>query len=385
MHLVAEIDHLRDFHFILLSVYIFFKTNVFLLKGVIYTEIMFELLMIVACIGMNAFLAAYETAFIASSKPLVRRIAADKTKTDYLKLLFLKDNPERTLSVIQVGITFVGMFAAAVGGVGVEKGLSPYFRETLGLRSELAELLSLLAAAVPLTYFTVVFGELIPKTFALRNPLRTASRFSHAISKMSKVFWPVVLLLEKSTKALLKWIPRLHESEQKDLDDVSEEFETMSAQSKEYVLNLFKIEKTKVASVFIPWNEVDILEKDQPIQEVEEKIIRFGHTRLPVFESGRCVGVLNAKEFLALLKAGKSDWSSIIHPSVILYEQAPLLSAFRIMQKRKAHMGIVKDLHGVHLGIVTMEDIFEEIVGDIYDEDDDGSILKILMGRGLPF
>ncbi len=342
---------------------------------------MFEILMIIACIGMNAFLAGFETAFIASSRPLVRRIAESQPTVSYRQLLMLKENPERTLSVIQVGITFVGMFAAAVGGVGAEKALSPHFREAFGIASEVAEILALLAVTVPLTYFTVVFGELIPKAFALRKPLVIASKFSQTISRLSKVFWPVVLLLEKSTKILLKWIPGLHDSEQRHPDYVSEEFATMSAPSREYVLNLLKLEKSRVASVYIPWIEVDSLRKGQPIKEVEDKVIESGHTRLPVFDGDQCEGILNAKEFLALLKAGESDWESHIHPGVVLYEQAPLLSAFRLMQKKKAHMGIVKDLRGVHQGIVTMEDIFEEIVGEIEDEDDEGSILRILSRR----
>lgn len=342
---------------------------------------MFELLMIIACIGMNAFLAGFETAFVATSRPLVRRIAEDKSKPKYQRLLSLKENPERTLSVVQVGITFVGMFAAAVGGVGAEKALSPYFREWLGMGSEFAEFLALLAITAPLTYFTVVFGELIPKAFVLRNPMANAARYSHVIARLSKIFWPVVLLLEKSTKILLKWIPGFYETEQKHADYVSEEFATMSAPSKEYVLNLLKLEKSRVSLMYIPWPEVDVLLKELSLEEVEEKIIKSGHTRLPVFDKDHCVGILNAKEFLAFLKAGEGDWQSLIHPGVRIYEQAPLLTAFRIMQKKKAHMGIVKDLHGVHLGIVTMEDIFEEIVGDIYDEDDEGSILRILAGR----
>lgn len=340
---------------------------------------MFELFLIVVCIGMNAFLAGFETAFVAVSRPLVRRLAKDK---ETLKsLLSLKENPERTLSVIQVGITFVGVFAAAVGGAGAEKALSPFYTHVLGLSENIAELLALLTVTAPLTYFTVVFGELIPKTVALRNPLNLAARFSPLIKKLSRVFWPVVLLLEKSTKSLLTLIPGIGESEKAHPDYVSEEFSTMSAPSKEYILNLLKLEKTKVVSVMIPWKGVDRLSIDQSLEEVEDVIIKSGHTRMPVFEKDQVKGILNAKEFLALLKAGETDWQGMIHGAVLIFDRAPLLAAFRLMQKEKAHMAIVKDLHGVHQGIVTMEDIFEEIVGDIYDEDDEGSILRILAKR----
>lgn len=328
---------------------------------------------------MNAFLAGFETAFVAVSRPLVRRLA--KEKEALKSLLSLKENPERTLSVIQVGITFVGFFAAAVGGVGAQKTLSPFYTNAFGLSASIAELLALLTVTTPLTYFTVVFGELIPKAFALKNPLNVSSRLSPLITKLSRVFWPVVLLLEKSTKSLLKCIPGLEEKEKVHPDYVSEEFSMMSAPSKEYILNLLKLEKTKVATVMIPWKGVDSLSVDQTLEEVEEEIIKSGHTRMPVFEKDQIKGVLNAKEFLALLKAGETDWHGMIHHAVLIFDKAPLLAAFRLMQKEKAHMAIVKDLHGMPQGIVTMEDIFEEIVGDIYDEDDEGSLLRILSKR----
>ena len=234
---------------------------------------------------------------------------------------------------------------------------------------------------VPLTYFTVVFGELIPKAFALRQPLKVAIRDSAVITKLSLIFWPVVLLLEKSTKSLLHLIPGFVEKETTHPDYVSEEFSVMSEPSKKYVLNLLKLENSVVGSVMIPWKGVDWVRSAQMIEDVEEIIIKSGHTRLPVFENNQVVGVLNAKEFLALLKTNESEWKSVIHPAVFLFDRAPLLAAFRLMQKEKAHMAIVKDLHGVHRGIVTMEDIFEEIVGDIYDEDDEGSIFRILAKR----
>ena len=224
---------------------------------------MFELFLIVICIGMNAFLAGFETAFVAVSRPLVRRLAQGKENLQ--SLLALKENPERTLSVIQVGITFVGVFAAAVGGAGAEKALSPFYMNVLGLEANIAEIMALLTVTAPLTYFTVVFGELIPKAFALKMPLSVSARFSPLITKMSRVFWPVVLLLEKSTKTLLQYIPGIGEKEKVHPDYISEEFSAMSAPSKEYVLNLLKLEKTKVFSVMIPWKGVDSISIDQTL------------------------------------------------------------------------------------------------------------------------
>jgi putative hemolysin len=340
---------------------------------------MFEILLIIFCIAMNAFLAGFEIAFVAVSRPLLRKMAETQETGGIHSLLLLKENPERTLSVIQVGITFVGVFAAAVGGIGAEKVLSPWIKSLFSVSERLSELFSLLVVTALLTYFMVVFGELIPKSFSLRRPFFVASRSAGFITGMTRVFWPVVLILEKSTKGLLNFFPHFRRGEEPVSPDyVSEEFSGLSTSSKTYVLNLLRLEKAMVEDVMIQWDEVDSLDASWDIKKVEDVIIRSGHTRLPVFKNDEVAGVLNAKEFLALLKTYETDWIKIIHPPLAINLDAPLLKAFRYMQKNRAHMAVVRNLHGTLMGIVTMEDIFEEVVGDIYDEDDEGSILKIL-------
>lgn len=334
--------------------------------------------MIIACIGMNAFLASFETAFVVVSRPLLRILAKEKHTEGIQNLLLLKENPEQTLSVIQIGITFVGGFAAALGGAGAERLLRPTYTEFFGLSDGFSELLAIFTIAAPLTYFTVVFGELIPKSFALRNPLKVASSLSSFFQKMIHIFYPVVFLLEFSTKRLLHLFPGLVSREKETPEHVLDEFASLSDSSKEYIFNLFKVEKSNVSSVMIPWKETDSLHSENTTDEVEKVIIKSGHTRLPVFKKNQIFGVLNSKEFLALMKSGKNNWTSIVRPALFLDEPIPLLAAFRLMQKNRAHMAIARNLHGENTGIVTMEDIFEEIVGDIYDEDDEGSILKIL-------
>lgn len=339
---------------------------------------MFELFVIILCTGVNAFLAGFETAFVAVNRSVLIVLAKEKQRRGVQSLLSLKENPERTLSVIQVGISFVWGFAAAMGGVGAERLLRPTYEEFLGLSDVFAELLAIFTITVPLTYFTVVFGELIPKSFAIRKPLKVASLFSDFVLRLTHIFFPIVFILEFSTKRLLRLFPGMIARKKEGPDYVLEEFASMSDSSKEYIFNLFKVEKSNVASVIIPWDDTESLNSENTIDEVEKVIIKSGHTRLPVFENDKILGILNSKEFLALMKAGKSSWVSIIRPALFLYDQIPLLTAFRMMQKEKTHMAVAISQEGENLGIVTMEDIFEEIVGDIYDEDDEGSILKIL-------
>ena len=332
---------------------------------------MFEIIVIVICLIINAFLAGSETAFIAVSKPTLRELVK-QGDSSAKQLLSLRENPERTLSIIQVGITFVGAFAAAIGGAGAEEMISPWLISTFRLNEFVAELLSLSIVVIPLTYISVVIGELVPKTLALRRPLFIASKAAPWLQKFSVLISPIISLFEWSTKKILNSFPG------KAL--VSEELTheiPLSGPNRQYVLNLYKIETTTIREILVNWSEVIYVEEHQNQEQIENTIISSAHTRLPVLRNNQVVGILNAKEFLAFQKTGQSNWQSLLRPAINIDVNMFILSALRLMQEKRIHMAIVYD--GTNkVGIVTMEAIFEEIVGDIYDEEDDGTLNRIL-------
>lgn len=338
---------------------------------------MLELLIIIICVGINALLAASETAFIAVSRPALRGLV--KQGNEKAKILVsLRENPEKTLSVIQVGITFVGALAAAIGGAGAEETITPWLVAHFGINKSFAEILAMLTVVIPLTYVSVVLGELVPKTFALRRPLFLAFKTGPWLHLISRFIDPIVTALEWSTKKIVNLFPAKHTlHEESSQQESSIELNVLSAPNRQYVLNIFKIEKTTVNEILIGWSEVTYVEHSQTLEQVEGIIISSAHTRLPVLKNNEVIGIINAKEFLAFQKTGRTDWLSLVRPPIRIPITMPMLSALQVMQEKRAHMAIVYR-GNTKVGLVTMEAIFEEIIGDIYDEEDDGTLKRIL-------
>ena len=151
----------------------------------------------------------------------------------------------------------------------------------------------------------------------------------------------------------------------------------LSTQHRQYVMNLVDLERKRINEIYLPWDKVTAVDVRSVAGEVEGTVIASGHTRLPVLKEGQVTGILNTKEFAALRASGREDWGSLIRPVVELQADTPLLTGLRRLQERRVHMGVVYS-GKERLGIVTLEDILEEVVGEIYDEDDDGAIRRLL-------
>lgn len=351
---------------------------------------MFELLVIVICLLLNAVLAGAEIAFVAVNRPLLRQLVRQGDKKAKL-LLHLRENPERTLSVMQVGITLVGALAGAVGGAGAEELLSPMLENLLNVGEATADTIAIGLVVLPLTYFTVVVGELVPKSFALKNTMGFALRAAPWLSLIDKIFGPIVTLFEWSTKQMLGLLSLIHlpsfgrgttpqSSPEPPAGDAGEDsvmLEGLSSQHRQYVMNLVNLERKRMRDIFVPWKHVIHVEPALPAEQVEGIILASGHTRIPVCQGDDVDGILNTKEFMVLRGAGGENWSSLVRPAVRFHVDMPLLEGLRLLQSRRMLMAMVYANQAL-LGIVTLEDILEEIVGEIYDEDDDGRLRRIL-------
>jgi putative hemolysin len=337
---------------------------------------MIELLVIFLCLILNALLSGAEMAFVTIGKPRLRQLAKSGS-IDAKRILALREKPERTLSIIQVGITLVGIVGAAVGGAGAEAVLNPLLMDRLALSEGTAEVIGILGIVVPLTYLNVVVGELVPKTLALRDPQRVVLASAKWLVLFDRIFAPIVAVLEWSTRKFLGTVFRRRVITPPPTVPETVELDQLSQQTKQYVLNLVSIEAKAVKDVMLPWNQVQSAEVRQSVEEVEALVISSGHTRLPVMEGGRAIGIMNTKEFLALRKAGADTWKSVIRPLVQVQESDSILRALRTMQDRRSHLSTVFFQEQLR-GIVTMEDILEEVIGDVFDEDDDGALRRIL-------
>lgn len=335
---------------------------------------MFSLLVVLLCLLLNALLSCIEMAFVTVSKPHLKKMAASGDRIAK-KLIEMKTNPERVLSVLQIGITLVGAISAAVGGAGAEEHLSPRIMQAFGVSERASEVISLVLVVLPITYLSVVIGELVPKTLALRNPMRFARIGVQVLKILDRLFAPVVFMLEISTKLILSFFSSKQTLEQLQESGSSVDIESLPDHHKQYVLNLIDVDKRRVKDIMLPWKEVTVLESDMHPHAILNVIKEAGHTRMPVIEDEKPIGLLHAKEFISQGEISRIDWLQLIRPILTLSPNEAILNALKMMQTMKSHMAVIANSEGKAIGIVTLEDIFEEVVGDISDEDDDPRVL----------
>lgn len=341
---------------------------------------MAEIITIIFCLAVNAIFAAYEMAFVSFSKLDLIKAARLGSKSAE-NILKRRENPERTLSVIQIGITLVGALAAAMGGAGASEVLEPYLVSQWGMNKLLAGVLAILIVVLPITYLSVVFGELVPKTLALRNSSKIVLKGSSLLSILDRALSPAISILEWSTKTIVR---TFFPASKKPLvsSEALVEIGELSSVHQKYILNLAGIENIKIEEMMVKWEEVDFVRQSDSMEHIASMIFSSGHTRLPVMDSSeKIMGILHTKEFLAFRESGEKDWATIVRSAPLVRGKKSVLGTLKLMQISKSHMVIVYSERGRLLGILTLEDILEEVVGDIFDEDDDGRIQKLIASR----
>lgn len=338
-----------------------------------------EILIVIVCLILNAFFSAFEMAFVSVPRGELRKLARSGSHEAKL-LLSRRESPERTLSVIQIGITLVGAIAAAVGGAGAAESLQPYFMQEYDMHDVTAEILSVILVVLPLTFLSVVLGELLPKTLALRNPIGIVLRGARWLVRADRVLSPAVSALEKSTKILLRFLTRRMNAVPR-TTDTTVEIDALSPIHQQYVLNMAHIERKQVKDFLLPWSQVNFVQVEHSNEEVALIVFSSGHTRLPVVDNGNVTGILHTKEFLAFRETGDPNWRGIVRPGLKIHSGDSALGTLRLMQEKRSHMAIVFSGTGERLGVITLEDIIEEVVGDLADEDDDGRVRKSFAAR----
>lgn len=335
---------------------------------------MTAVLIVLACIMLNAALAALEVAFISASKADIRAQASAED-VRVRQFLRLRETPERTLSAIQVGITLVSILSGAVGGAATQEFLSPFLRHRLDLDPGAANALAIAVVAIPLMLATVVLGELVPKVLALRHAEHIALVGARSLYVLERTFLPIVGLLAWMTKALVARIPR-------GPFGIAREAALGGNRRRHYALDLLDLAQRRARDAMVPWSQTVKADVSISPQSLADLALASGHTRLPILRDREVIGVLHTKELLTFLAAGERDWRTLVRPAVTVRPDEPLLGVLRLLQARRSHMAIVMRIDGVPLGVVTLEDILEEVLGDLYDEDDDRAVERLLAARG---
>ncbi len=337
-----------------------------------------EWIIVIILLLLNGVFSCVEMAFASTNVPLMRDMAV-KGNAAAKRFITLRTHPERTFAVIQVGITLVGTLSAAVGGAKVEETFLPALKNCFHISGAMAVVFGIALFVIPFSFFTVVIGELVPKAIAIRYPEEIALFSSRLLILLTKIANPVVHILEQSTIKLLflMGIRHVHSLE----GDVSElSLKALHPFHRDYLLNLFSLRFKKASDVMLPFSKVVTVRSSMGKEEILKTIIACGHTRLPVLSDDvepQVTGILHTKEFVAMMNTRiEFSLASLLRKPYLVDVQESILRILKELQINHIHMAIVRQGNQT-MGIVTLEDILEEVVGEIYDEDDDGIVKKI--------
>ena len=340
------------------------------------------LLIVILCLGMNAVLACAEMAFVTVDKRKLRKDALGGNRKAQF-LLQMQETPERILSVVQIGITLVGMISAAVSGASAEESLTPWLMGQFRFQEKLAETLSIAIVVVPLTVFSVIIGELVPKSLAIKYSYAICLFLSPALKIADKVLGVLVTPMERVTNAIVDSIFPEEEGPVVLNGESEVSLSGLLSEHKEYIHNLIDLDAKLVERAMVPWNGVEYLDSNASGGEVYEFLLSKGRTRFPVVDHGEVYGFLHLKEFLQLQYAGEGDnWLSFVRPISLIEPSAKILSALKLMKMNKIQI-LVVGKREAPLGILTLQDVIDEVLGDVVDENADKRIVGFLRHRVL--
>ncbi|AMC08166.1 hemolysin family protein [Turicibacter sp. H121] len=335
---------------------------------------------------LNAFFASAEMAIVSVNRNRIKMLADDGDKKASL-LVDLLEEPNKFLSTIQVGITLAGFFSSASAATGISEVIGASLSQ-LGI--PYAQSISIIVITIILSYFTLVFGELVPKRIALQKSEQMAMLSVRPIVFVFKFAKPFVKLLSLSTNVLLRVIgmsdtdleEKVSREEIKSLVDAGEEYGVINQIEKEMINSIFDFDDKLAKEVMTPRTEVYMINIKLPLSI--EELLEENYSRIPVYEGDmdNIIGILYLKDFLhEAYQVGfeNVDLKKLLHRPYFVPECKNIDQLFKELQKSKRHLAVLIDEYGGFSGIVTIEDLIEEVMGDINDEydDDDPVIRKI--------
>ncbi|HSL33058.1 MAG TPA: hemolysin family protein [Candidatus Limnocylindrales bacterium] len=339
-----------------------------------------ELLFIVILIFLNAIFVAAEIALVTVRRTRVDQLV-DEGRRGARRVRELTSQPGRFLAVIQLGITFIGFLAAAFAGASLARGLEDAF-QTIPALEPYAAALGLLIVTALLSFVTIVFGELVPKTLALARPERYALVLAGPVDLLGRILRPIVWALERVTALVNRVLGvgdidqnQISTEELKLLVERGGEQGILEAEEEQMIHAVIELGDRRVHEVMVPRIAIAAVPASATIDEAIATIVEHGHSRLPVYEESvdEIVGILYAKDLLPFLResaGARPELRSLLRAPVYIPESMTVDDLLHEFQRRKVHIAIVLDEYGGTAGLVTIEDLLEEIVGEIQDEYD---------------
>ena len=320
----------------------------------------------IACLlVMSALFSSMETAFSTVNKIRLKHQAANGSKKAE-RALKIAENFDKALTTILVGNNIVNILSSSLGTV--------IFTELFGAAG-------VAVATAVMTILVLIFGEIMPKSFAKQHAESCALAFAGLLGAIVWVLTPISVIFAQLQKAMAKLskgedAPNFTEDELKYIINEIEDQGVLEEQESELVKSALEFDETTIEQILVPRVKVVAVERNDDVDEIMEIFIRDRYTRLPVYDKSidNIIGLINEKDFFKLkfCSEGKPiNIEDIIQKALYVSEMKLISEVLYEMQRTKIHMAIVKDQYGGTSGIVTMEDIIEELVGEIYDETDE--------------
>ncbi|WP_141324462.1 hemolysin family protein [Myxococcus sp. AB025B] len=290
----------------------------------------------------------------------------------------LRANPERFLATVQIGITVIGATAAAFGGASIANRLAPVLME-LGLPETTADEVALAAVVVFVSFLSLVLGELVPKSLALRASERYGMLIGRPLLGLSWVMRPVVWFLTASSNVVLRLFgdktnfteSRLSAEELQALVEEAAKQGSLDPKAGEIAARAFEMGELTVGELMVTREQIVALRRHASADEIRQMLLERGHSRMPVFEGSldNIVGYVIAKDLLAVAWEGNLIvLEDVLRPAFFLVETMRAIDALKELQRRRMQLAIIVDERGGVVGLVTVEDLVEEMVGDILSE-----------------
>ncbi len=323
------------------------------------SSILPNIIIIVILLVLSALFSSCETAFSSVNKIRLKNYAAKGNKKAE-KALKIANSFENALTAILIGNNIVNILSTSISTV--------LFTQILGSGG-------VGAATVVMTVLVLVFGEITPKSFAKSHAEQCALAFAGSISVLIFILKPIIWLFQFIQRLFKPKTeqPSVTEDELKYIIDEIQEQGVLEEQESDLVRSALEFDEITVDEILIPRVNVTAIEKNTPFEEIKNKFLDEMYSRIPVYEKNidNIIGIITNKSFFRLVNEKKEDISDIIQDVIHISDLKLISEALKEMQKNKMHMAVVMDQYGGTKGIVTLEDIIEELVGEIYDEEDE--------------
>jgi putative hemolysin len=338
---------------------------------------MLPIVVIVLLVLFNGIFVMAEMAVVSSRKPRLQQFANEGDRSAQTALE-LATNPDRFLATTQIGITLIAILTGALGERTLTDRLSVRLQEFPRF-SGYSESLAFAIVVIAITYISLVFGELLPKRIALHNPERFASALSGVMNFLSRLCAPAVMLISGSTRLAIRVLglrppaePPVTEEEIKVMMEQGTEAGVFEEAEHDIVKSIFKLGDRGVSALMKPRRDVVWLDVDDALAENQKKLASSLYSRFPVAQGSldNVLGIVQTKDLLTRCLAGsKMDLRENLRPPLFVPEGLPALRLLEMFKKSRTHMALIVDEYGGVEGLVTLNDILEDLVGDVASVD----------------